>query len=341
MTRDSMRNGCGIGILGMHRSGTSALTGSMRHVGVDLGDDMRAPHPGVNDKGYWEHLGLVRAHERLLLALRSSWDDIRPLPSRWWEDPAAYRFRVEAARILKHDFASSTIWAVKDPRMCRLVPVWTALFEDLGCRFAFVLIFRHPEEVARSLEKRDGFHREKSTRLWLENTLAAERATRDFPRAFVRFDDLLSNGPAVLARVQETLGFRFPVPIKQAREEIHGFLEPKLRHHAVDAELSFEALGQNKALLKSVYATLCRSCAGETVGTSRTFDELQRTYDRMVASTEPAMLSHIADLQDRVRALNETLDDMQSSPLWQVTRPFRKVERMVSRVLLNAAASLS
>jgi hypothetical protein len=93
--------------------------------------------------------------------------------------------------------------------------------------------------------------------------------------------------------------------------------------------------------LKSVYAALCRSCDGETVETSRTFDELQRTYDRMVASTEPAMLSHIADLQDRVRALNETLDDMQSSPLWQATRPFRKVERMVSRVLLNATASLS
>jgi hypothetical protein len=294
---------------------------------------MRAPHPGVNDKGYWEHLGLVRAHERLLLALRSSWDDIRPLPSRWWEDPAAYCFRVEAARILNHDFASSTVWAVKDPRMCRLVPVWTALFEDLGCRFAFVLIFRHPEEVARSLEKRDGFHREKSTRLWLENVLAAERATRDLPRAFVRFDALLANGPAALARIQETLGFRFPRPIKEAREEIYGFLEPKLRHHEAAADHTFENLGQNAVLLESVYSALCCSCSGETVETIRTFDDLQRKYERVIAATEPAMLSHIADLQDRVRALGQTLDQMQSSTFWQMTRPLRKVERMFARVL--------
>ena len=335
MSRDTMRNGCGIGILGMHRSGTSALTGTLRYLGVELGDKMRDPHPGVNDKGYWEHLGIVRAHERLLSELRSSWDDVRPLPSRWWEEPAAHRFRVEAVRILKQDFASSPVWAVKDPRMCRLVPIWTSVFEDLGCRFAFVIIFRHPEEVARSLEKRDGLHHEKSARLWLEHILAAERSTRDLPRAFLRFDDLLSNGPAALARIQDALGFRFPVAIKDAREEIHTFLEPKLRHHSVDVERSFATLGHNAEFLKSMYSTLSRSCSGETVETIRSFDELHQQYESIVAGTEPAMLSHIADLQERIRLLDKALDQVESSTVWQVTRPLRKMERMVSRVFLG------
>jgi hypothetical protein len=289
--------------------------------------------PDTNGDG--EHPGIVRAHDRLLLQLRSSWDDVRPLPLRWCQDPAAHRFRLEAARILKHDFATSRIWAVKDPRMCRLAPIWASIFQDLGCRFAFVLIFRHPEEVARSLERRAGFHREKSTRLWLENTLAAERSTRDFPRAFIHFDSLLSNGPAALARIQETAGFRFPTPIKEVREEIHGFLNPKLRNHAVNGEPTFETVGQDAALLRSVYSTLCRSSAGETVQTIRAFDDLHEEYERVVAGTERAMMSHIADLHDRVRVLGQTLDEFQSSPLRRVARPWRNFERMVSRVFLS------
>ena len=42
-------------IIGMHRSGTSATTGSLPCLGVELGHELHGAHPGINEKGYFEH----------------------------------------------------------------------------------------------------------------------------------------------------------------------------------------------------------------------------------------------------------------------------------------------
>src|ERR1700677_613707 len=67
-------------VLGMHRSGTSALTGMLHHLGVVLGEHLM-PATADNPRGYWEHADIVKAHERLMAALGWGWDDIRSLPS--------------------------------------------------------------------------------------------------------------------------------------------------------------------------------------------------------------------------------------------------------------------
>src|ERR1700690_93442 len=67
-------------VLGMHRSGTSALTGMLHHLGVALGSRLMAASPD-NPRGYWEHSDIVATHERLMAALGWGWDDIRSLPA--------------------------------------------------------------------------------------------------------------------------------------------------------------------------------------------------------------------------------------------------------------------
>ena len=41
-------------VLGMHRSGTSAITRGLKVLGVELGDQLIAAVEGDNSKGYWE-----------------------------------------------------------------------------------------------------------------------------------------------------------------------------------------------------------------------------------------------------------------------------------------------
>ncbi|HEX4083658.1 MAG TPA: hypothetical protein VHY22_02010, partial [Chthoniobacteraceae bacterium] len=60
-------NNRAIVVLGMHRSGTSAFTGLLSLLGVDLGPSLLAAS-SANEAGYWEHGGVVTVHERLLLA---------------------------------------------------------------------------------------------------------------------------------------------------------------------------------------------------------------------------------------------------------------------------------
>src|SRR5262249_1740037 len=69
-------------VLGMHRSGTSALAGMLHHLGVALGDELM-PATADNPRGYWEHRDIVAINDRLMTELGRTWHDVRPLPPMW------------------------------------------------------------------------------------------------------------------------------------------------------------------------------------------------------------------------------------------------------------------
>lgn len=62
-------------LLGMHRSGTSALAGTLHQLGIYLGSDLMKPGQ-YNKKGYFENNLIFRFNEQLLHKVGSSWDDI-------------------------------------------------------------------------------------------------------------------------------------------------------------------------------------------------------------------------------------------------------------------------
>src|SRR6476469_5580712 len=142
-------------ILGMHRSGTSALGGVLQLLGVNFGQRL-APPASDNEKGYWEHPEIVALHENLLRSLGSHWDDDKPLPSDWVERKITRAVRSGLTAILERDFADSALFGLKDPRMCRLMPLWFPIFEAARIEPHFVVMVRHPWEVAESLLKRNG-----------------------------------------------------------------------------------------------------------------------------------------------------------------------------------------
>ena len=130
-------------VLGMHRSGTSALCGALDLLGVNFGKHLM-PANEANPKGYWEHPEIVALHDELLRSLGSRWDDDRPLPPDWVERDISLEIRSLLIRVLERDFAHASLLGLKDPRMCRLMPLWFPLFEKLGLKPYFVLVVRHP-----------------------------------------------------------------------------------------------------------------------------------------------------------------------------------------------------
>src|SRR5690348_5945376 len=72
-------------IVGMHRSGTSALTRVINLHGVPLGRQLLEA-AFDNEAGFWENQAVVQLHERILEHLGSSWDDPRELPSGWLDE---------------------------------------------------------------------------------------------------------------------------------------------------------------------------------------------------------------------------------------------------------------
>jgi hypothetical protein len=149
-------------ILGMRRGATSAMAGIVNLLGAALGGRLVPASPD-NERGYWEHIEVATLNELALGTMGLSWKDTRPLPTEWCMSDSIREIRRVLILILERDFAGSPLWALKDPRLCRLIPMWQGVFDALECEPMYIVMLRNPEEVWRSLVARDGSRRRMPT----------------------------------------------------------------------------------------------------------------------------------------------------------------------------------
>jgi len=223
-------------VLGMHRSGTSALTNLLRLLGLWTGEEEDFP-PGDehNQKGYWEHRGIWSVDEAILQTLGASWSEIADLDLSRLEEGVRARFEARARAIVR-DLDRHGSWVVKDPRLCLLFPFWREILERPLC----ILIHREPLPVARSLAARDGIPIPYGIALWERYTLEALASTRGLPRILISHQELVADPVATLRRLREQMVrhrpelARFQVPTEK---EIRAVLDPALVHHAHEPEI--------------------------------------------------------------------------------------------------------
>lgn len=234
----------------MHRSGTSAVARACNLLGVDLGNDFIPAHAD-NEAGYWEHAGVVDIHERLLKALDTRWHHTRPLPKDWETQDAVLALRAELTDLLRRDFGNAALWGIKDPRICRFLPLWWSVLTDLEAEPLVLLPFRHPAETVASLAKRDGLPRSAACHLWRRYVLDSEKGSQGQPRAFVDFGELMDDWRGTLARAWPQLGLDWSEPDADTAKAIDAFLKPRLRHHKADGDagMSDEVRELHQALL--------------------------------------------------------------------------------------------
>lgn len=148
-----------IAILGMHRSGTSLLAGTLQECGLDLGDVNT--HAPANEKGNRESWLLIALHEDLLRKAGGFWHRPPTRPVVW------SRLHVAVRGLFIEEFADAPLWGFKDPRLLHLLDGWLEAVPALET----VGIFRHPREVADSLRERTPslFPGDAAERLWLDH----------------------------------------------------------------------------------------------------------------------------------------------------------------------------
>jgi hypothetical protein len=217
-------------VLGMHRSGTSAVTRVIGSLGAQLPKNLMPANP-ANEEGYWESMDLYSLHEELFHDVGTSWDDVLPFPQAWFTSKEAQDFQRRILTVLRQEFGPARLFVVKDPRISRLVPLWLQVLRQFESEPSFVLTWRHPLEVAASLKTRDGLMTAHSLLLWLRHRVEAEKATRGQRRSFVSYDALLSDWRGEINRIGRELGISWLELTAERCAEIDTFLSAHLRHH--------------------------------------------------------------------------------------------------------------
>ena len=219
-------------VAGVGRSGTSLMTGILGQVGFHI------PQPEIgadetNPRGFGEPEWVVNFHKRMMRRLRVTVFDARP---RAWEvtDAAADddALRSELRQWLKRELDQADAVVVKDPRVGWFLPLWTGCASDVGAPSSFICMMRHPAEILFSARKWYGDWQTDASRAaaWLNVMLETERGTRDMPRAFVRYDDLLADWERELRRAGDALGDPLLSGMDRSRfPAVDEFVDPSLR----------------------------------------------------------------------------------------------------------------
>lgn len=249
-------------VAGMHRSGTSATTGALRLAGVSLGKELLDPGQD-NPKGYWENLRAVDIHEQLLAGLGRSWDDVRELPQGWTASTAAAVAMAKIHALIDEEFDGESLWAIKDPRICRFLPVWKRVLAERGIRAVVLVVARCPSEVAASIESRNGWPVPVGKLLWMRHVFEAEAESRDLPRTVVSYEQLLADPAASITGAIKRLGLGLSINGGLSARDLDNFVDPKDRHHVHSLASGLDETRIDAALSQAYVALAKVEASGE------------------------------------------------------------------------------
>jgi hypothetical protein len=223
-------------VLGMHRSGTSMLSGLLvKGMGYETGGPMIGS-AFDNEKGFFERIDVVKQNDLFMSAQRIRWSKNFQLynPERALQDKDSGKVVFDnGKRALKFfNDPDNAPWLQKDPRMCITLKTWLPLLNNEP---AVLFTYRHPLQVARSLTKREkNFRMDHAFRIYIVYNTRAIQNSAGLCRVLTSNDAVLADPLTEVHRIADELTTKCGVPEpprKLTQEEVDKFVDPSLQHN--------------------------------------------------------------------------------------------------------------
>lgn len=225
-------------VTGTGRSGTSTMAGTFEALGLHVPRPVRPPDDS-NPRGFFESLWIVDFHSRLLDRARAHTMDGDPNTALRARRSVNQEVRDELTAFLREAFAEQNELVVKDPRTVWFIPLWLRIAEALNVSVSFTTMLRHPAEAVGSRtvawSVSENAERVRSRQVanlagWVNVSLLNERRTRGRRRAFVRYDDLLTDWRSTMVGVRDRLKLSYELDADdKTRHAVDEFVDPTLR----------------------------------------------------------------------------------------------------------------
>jgi hypothetical protein len=239
-------------IIGMHRSGTSAVANAVARLGFALPDETDLITPGpYNERGYWESRRFVTYNDRILRYLGGTWSS-PPKPPLGWEDSKStelVELRSGARDFSLREFTEPHM-VLKDPRLCLVLPLWRQVFDRPPVA---VMVLRDPLEVARSLVRRNDFPISFGLALWRRYVQQSVVAVEGLPVFVADYQSILRDPRTFIGELCDFLADEELE--RSAHDRIDAAVdafEPELRHYRSDAEAEPLLVAEQRALAEEL-----------------------------------------------------------------------------------------
>jgi hypothetical protein len=227
-------------VLGMHRSGTSALAGTLAMLGCTTPASLMPANSG-NPRGYFESTKLMELHDEILASAGSRWSDWRPFDPEWYQSATAATFERRAKEVFAAEFGHAECAILKDPRICRFAPFWLSLLREIDARTCIVIPVRSPLEVCQSLRREHGLPIGLGALLWLRHVLDAEAQSRHGIRSIIDWRRFQADWRSVIAKISADTRICWPKRADTAGPAIDEYLIKKQPPHAANDDFVIAA----------------------------------------------------------------------------------------------------
>lgn len=290
-------------VVGPGRSGTSALTGAMKALSVDLGDNLKRPLR-KNAKGFFEDRDILDVNHRLLsvVGLHPSGASVGPIDPERWNEPEIKDLKAKAMQVMRDRFGNSPLWGFKCGGMIRVLPFWEDVLESLDLEISYLIAIRNPLNMASSRNQLDIYRgaQAKSDAEWLAQILPYFHLINARPFVTVDYDRMVDDAYREVWRIGDMLGIaRTDAMDTQVRDYTGDFITSKLRHHVASREDLANDTSINP-MTRDAYLWLLKLASDEVTSAD---PEFQRDWARMTQTFDEAgpFLSHIDFLEGELR----------------------------------------